>query len=238
MVTWRKHFNQGTMERTYGLLGISAIVVPLIVVSYCFLDIRVAELVAETVGFEFLLSGHVSSIPDILLMLVCLVTLVGWSAHFGQARTVPGPRQPDAFALLGSSVPLSFVLKAIIKYVFGRTNTRLWLIQPELYGLHWFGGGGHFSSFPSGHMAVFTAMMLAICRQIPQLRLAGIGFLLCLGLALIVTEYHFLSDVIAGTYLGVVVDVLTWRGLVYAYRSGRSVSEDSEPSEMAGQSGS
>jgi membrane-associated phospholipid phosphatase len=231
------HINQVTLESRYGLLGMSAIAIPLIVVSYCFLDIPVAEFVAKTVGFDFLLSGHVSTIPDTLLVLVCLVGVVGWSVHLWRARTVARPKLPDVYALLGSSVPLAFMLKAIIKYVFGRTNTRLWLVNPELYGLHWFDGGGQYASFPSGHMAVFTAMMLAMCRQVPQLRRACMGFLLCLTLALIVTEYHFLSDVIAGVYLGMVVDVLTWRGLVFAYGTRHSLSQDTESTGTAGQSG-
>jgi membrane-associated phospholipid phosphatase len=207
------------------LLSTSAVFVPLIVIGYFFLDIRLAEIVSKTAGVDLLLSRHISNIPDILFGLVCLTTVVGWGGHFCLARKATKPSGPDIFMVLGSSVPLSFVFKDIIKHLFGRTNTRVWLVDPDQYGLHWFQGGGIFSSFPSGHMAVFTALMLGISHNFPRVRPACLGFLLCLGLALIATEHHFFSDVIAGTYLGMLVDLLTWRSLSFFYRIKNPITQ-------------
>ena len=62
-------------------------------------------------------------------------------------------------------------------------------------------------------MAVFTALIIALWRFYPRYRPAYAGFLSVLALALIVTDYHFLSDVIAGAYLGLIVHFCTLRGL-------------------------
>ena len=97
-------------------------------------------------------------------------------------------------------------------------NVRL---NPDLYGLHWFHGGGDYSGFPSGHMAVFTCLALGLRRFYPRYRYAYLAFLFSLAAALIATEYHFLGDVIGGAYLGWIVDEFTHRGIL-ALRQNRS----------------
>jgi membrane-associated phospholipid phosphatase len=64
-------------------------------------------------------------------------------------------------------------------------------------------------------MAVFTVLMLGIGRYFPRLRSVCAGLLFALALALLVTQYHFFSDIVAGACLGLIVDLLTWRGLTY-----------------------
>jgi membrane-associated phospholipid phosphatase len=90
-------------------------------------------------------------------------------------------------------------------------NTKVWLTLRSSYGFHWFDGGGDYSGFPSGHMAVFTALVLPVVRCFPRLKFVCLVLLLLLGVALIVTGYHFLSDVIAGALLGYLVDRGSWR---------------------------
>jgi len=113
--------------------------------------------------------------------------------------------------IAATTIPCSFLLKSALKYCFGRTTTRNWLANHVPLQFHWFhpiDGGG----FPSGHMAVFTALGAAVWFSYPQYRRMVIIFLALLGTALILTDYHFLSDVIAGAYLGIVVDHLVRLG--------------------------
>jgi len=180
-----------------------------------YLDIRLAEFVSENVGFGFLLSESVSNLPDLLFLLVCIVAVVSWTGRLWLAGKNPGGWILNFLELIGLAVPFTYVIKDPLKELFGRTNTRLWLLHPDQLGFHWFHGGGDFASFPSGHMAVFTALLLGIGRYFPRLRPVCAGLLFVLALALIVTQYHFFSDVVAGAYLGVIVDLLTWRGLAY-----------------------
>ena len=125
------------------------------------------------------------------------------------------------------------VIKDPLKELFGRTNTRIWLLHPDQLGFHWFHGGGDFASFPSGHMAVFTALLPGIGRYFPRLSPVCAGLLFVLALALIVTQYHFFSDVMAGAYLGVIVDLLTWRGLAY-FRDSKNPANQASFNPKAG----
>jgi len=185
-----------------------------LIISGClYLDIRLAEFVSEKVGFGFLFSEHISNLPDLLFLLVCIITFVSWTGRLWQAGKHAKGRMVNFQEHIGLTVPLAYVLKDLLKELFGRTNTRIWLLHPDRLGFHWFHGGGDFASFPSGHMAVFTVLMLGIGRYFPRLRPVCAGLLFVLALALLLTQYHFFSDIAAGACLGVIVDLLTWRGL-------------------------
>jgi membrane-associated phospholipid phosphatase len=72
-------------------------------------------------------------------------------------------------------------------------------------------------SFPSGHMTVFAALGIAVLLYYPKYRKPVIIFLVLLGIALIGTDYHFLSDVIGGAYLG----FITTYSLYYIFEKKR-----------------
>jgi membrane-associated phospholipid phosphatase len=187
----------------------------LIVLGYLYLDIRLAEFVSEKVGHGFLHSKAVSNMPDLLFLFVCTIAVVSWSGRFCLSLKSINGRGLNFLELIGWAVPLAFILKHVLKRLFGQTETRIWLSHPDQFGFHWFQGGGDFSGFPSGHMAVFTALMLAISRYFPRLRPACVGLLFFLALALVLTQYHFFSDIVAGVYLGLLVDSFTCRGLSF-----------------------
>ena len=178
----------------------------LIVLGYLYLDIRLAVFVCDKLGEGFLRTSAISDLPDLLFFLVCAVCIVSWSGRLWLPRKYVGGWILNFMDLIGCSVPLAFILKHFLKQMFGQIETRIWLLHPEQFGFHWFQGGGDYAGFPSGHMAVFTALMLGISRYFPRLRPVCAGLLFSLALALVVTEYHFFSDIVAGFYLGVVVD--------------------------------
>lgn len=57
-------------------------------------------------------------------------------------------------------------------------------------------------------MAVFAALTTTLSKYYPRYRFVFLGVLPLLAMALIVTYYHFLSDVIAGACLGMLVAFL------------------------------
>ncbi|MGA2939766.1 MAG: phosphatase PAP2 family protein [Syntrophobacteraceae bacterium] len=199
-------------QKTFGIFVVCA---ALIISGCLYLDIRLAEFVSEKVGFGFIFSERVSNLPDLLFVMVCIITVVSWTGRLYQAGKPAKGWILNFLEHMGLAVPFAFVLKELLKELFGRTNTRIWLLHPDRLGFHWFHGEGDFASFPSGHMAVFTVLMLGIGRYFPRLCPVCAGLLFVLALALIVTQYHFFSDIVAGAYLGVIVDLLTWRGLAY-----------------------
>jgi len=201
------------------ILGCSLISAALIIFGYFYLDTRLAEFVSEKVGSGFLLSEQVSNLPDLLLLLVIIITVVSWTGRlYLAAKHVNGPIL-NFLEYIGFAVPVAFISKHFLKQLFGRMNSRMWISHPDQFGFNWFQGGGDFSSFPSGHMAVITVLMLGIGRYLPRLRPACATVLFVLAAALIITEYHFFSDIVAGVYLGLIIDLLTWRALAYLRRS-------------------
>jgi membrane-associated phospholipid phosphatase len=153
-----------------------------------------------------------------LLILVICVT-VGSYSLFRYRASHHGIDAPAVmYKMLTAAAPASYIVKSFLKYAFGRINTREWLHAPQEYGFHWFSGVENHSGFPSGHMLVVTAMVAVAWRFHPRYRPACLGLLMMLALAMITTNYHFVSDVIAGAYVGLVVEACTCRLVGRKYR--------------------
>lgn len=163
-------------------------------------------------------SQYTSSIPDALLILVVLITVGAYSLYRYRLSSGELDVSTITYKMLAITAPVSFIAKSIMKYFFGRITTREWLLTPHEFGFHWFHGGERYSGFPSGHMAVFTALIAVLWRLHPRCRPVYLAVLLLLALALITTNYHFLSDVVAGTYLGLLIEACTWRIVGRNYR--------------------
>ena len=188
-------------------------VVLAVLVSYRFLDAGIALLARELLKTGDLLQSITADIPDVLFLLVFFGSGLLWGIYLGHKRRGISNTRTRFCLLAGSAVPLAYFLKWLFKHFFGRINTRSWLADQTSDGFHWFHGGGIYSSFPSGHMTVFTAFFAAVWLLYPRYRSISSGGLLLLAAALIFTDYHFLSDVIAGSYLGLVATCLTRIGL-------------------------
>lgn len=180
-----------------------------VLTSWRFFDAWIALHAKEMIESNFLLRTSTSNIPDVLFMLVCIGSGILWYRYFILRRKGIVSEQSKFCQLAGTAVLLAFFLKWPCKFVFGRTNTRLWIVNRASGDFHWFNGGGDYSSFPSGHMMVFTAFFAALWSFYPRYRSISVGFLLILAFALVTTDYHFLSDVIAGAYLGMITTHLT-----------------------------
>jgi membrane-associated phospholipid phosphatase len=186
-------------------IAIFLLVALLIAFSNCFLDEHIARFVKETVISGERLGMLSANIPDLLLPLVCIIGATAWTAYFTRVHKGIYNVHTRFFLLVANTVPLAFILKSILKQFIGRINTRFWLLHPEFEQFQWFHGQENYSGFPSGHMAVFTALIIALWVHYPRFRSVYVVFLLLLALSLIATDYHFLSDVIAGAYLALIV---------------------------------
>jgi membrane-associated phospholipid phosphatase len=126
---------------------------------------------------------------------------------------VPRGRVRDLLFLAGVSIMLAFILKGDLKMIFGRDwpmpleGGHPAHIRQHALGFHFFNPPGardadSMSSFPSGHAAIAFAMFLSIGlifrRALPWCLL----FASLESAALVVLNYHFLSDVLAGGLLG------------------------------------
>jgi len=131
-----------------------------------------------------------------------------WAARFLRVRRGIRDTRAEVYRLAGLVLPLSFLAKTALKFLFGRVETRVWLKEPSA-GLLWCRPGEGHLGFPSGHMAVFAALAAACWLCYPRLLVPCLLFLLFLCAALVVTDHHFLSDTVAGGYLGLAVAAAT-----------------------------
>ncbi len=184
--------------------GLAAAIV-LTALSIGYLDVRVADFIFDHTGKGFQFSRGVASLPDMLFLTVLIVCSISWAGYSLLSRKGISDSRTHLFQVLGASLPFAYVAKNLLKWLFGRVNTRLWLVQPDAYSFHWFHGGQDFQGFPSGHMLVFTPLFLALWKFSPSARPLILAGWLGLAAALLVTEYHFLGDVIAGSYAGYLI---------------------------------
>lgn len=182
----------------------------LIIFSHYWLDRDIARFFGQLLKENSFFSRHVSDIPDFLFPVALVCTVTSWIAYFYLDHNRRGNAWTRFFDLTRWTVPFAFMAKLSLKEIFGVVTTRKWLQQPELFGFHWFHGGMEYGGFPSGHMAVFTVLVIAFWRFFPKTKYVGVVVLIVTAVALIVTSYHFVSDVIAGALAGFLVDWCTY----------------------------
>ena len=185
----------------------------LVIISYEFLDERIALWIDRLLRSHGLHSLYTSRVPNLLLPAVLVLSGVMWVLYLRGVRRGERDGHSTFFLLTGTALPATYVVKLALKHVFGRMGPRAWLGNPTDPSFHWFQGGGNLTGFPSGHMAVFTTLAVACWLFFPKARAACLAGIVALGVALIATGQHFLSDLIAGGYIGWVVLVGTDRGL-------------------------
>ena len=177
------------------------------IVAIKFLDARIAAAVMNFIKSVHRLRQATESIPDFLPHLVGIGTVFLWGIYFYRSHRTTDENEIRFLRLAATVLPVAYIVKTLLKFVFGRTNPRSWLIHNQHLAFHWFNSSS--SSFPSGHMLVFVAFGAAVLFYYPKYRRVVLILLFLLGIALIGTDYHFLSDVIAGAYFGIITTYFT-----------------------------
>jgi membrane-associated phospholipid phosphatase len=116
---------------------------------------------------------------------------------------------------------ISFISTSLInrqlKYAFGRTWPSTWiennpsLIQNGAFGFNPFHGGPAFGSFPSGHAAAICSVMTVLWWSYPSWRPIYVACVAAVAVGLIGANYHFLSDLFGGMFVGTSVGYITMK---------------------------
>jgi len=183
-------------------------VVPVVAACVFFLDGAIALAIEVFVRSNRLVGRYTDSVPDLLLPAVIVLSTGMWTARYLRIRRGIRDVRSDFYRLGGTVLPLSHIAKTAFKLLFGRIETRVWLADP-LAARQWFHPGEGHNGFPSGHMTVFAALAAACWVFYPDLQRPCLFLLALLAAALLITNYHFASDVVAGGYLGLVVAAAT-----------------------------
>ncbi len=176
----------------------------LIAFSYFYLDTGIAMQVYRLLNSSDRLLQIATTIPDLLLHAVVAITVFCWSGYLLMTKRGIRNHHTRFLKTCGTAVPIAFFAKTVLQYVFGRPDPYTWMLEHDLPRFHWFSPAAGYGCFPSGHMTVFTALMAVLSSYYPRYRQAYLGLLCLLALALIATNHHFLSDVLAGAALGAV----------------------------------
>lgn len=132
-----------------------------------------------------------------LLGVALLVVGGAWRIAGGN---VPWPVRRLVDALLAAALMLALTL--FLKWAIGRSQVDPVFLRDHVYAFHPFRGGLDFRAFPSATMAVSSAFLFAWGVTRPRDRVAAGSVLSVLALAILVTNGHWLSDIVAGTFLG------------------------------------
>ena len=117
-------------------------------------------------------------------------------------------RWQGTLLLCAISVTAAESVKDELKYIFGRTWPETWvnnnpsLIGNGTFGFNFFHGGAGYASFPSGHTTIVCAVVSVLWFAYPRLRPLWALAVLAVVVGLIGADYHFVSDIVAGGFLG------------------------------------
>jgi hypothetical protein len=135
-------------------------------------------------------------------------------------QRVPLVNRPfSRFQSVALTCSISFISTSLInsqlKYAFGRSWPNTWiennpsLIQNGAFGFNPFHGGPGFASFPSGHAAAICSVMTVLWWSYPNWRPIYVACATAVAVGLIGANYHFLSDILSGMFVGTSVGYIT-----------------------------
>jgi lipid A 4'-phosphatase len=119
-----------------------------------------------------------------------------WAIRMRAAAQIP--------ALLFSAVAISGILVDLIKVIVGRPRPKL-LFAAGDYEFSWIGLSADHWSFPSGHAATAAALATALWCLWPRPVLFYVIGAALVAMSRVVMGAHYLSDVVMGAFVGVLV---------------------------------
>jgi len=186
-----------------------------VAVSYFWLD-RPIALIAHDQAQQFDVFAKLTYLPELVTPLVLVIFVAfGLRALISQPLT----RLQSVAMLTAASLAVAAVIKNQLKFAFGRTWPETWIrnnpsfIHDGVYGFNPFHGGPGFASFPSGHTTAICAVASVLWICYPRFRPLYAICIAAVAVGLIGANFHFLSDVIAGGFLGASIGwftVIAW----------------------------
>ena len=105
-----------------------------------------------------------------------------------------------------TSIAASGLLTNIFKAIFGRYRPVM-LFREGLFGFSFFAYEHSLTSFPSGHSAIITAVMMFFYFIYPKYKYIYILIAILVMTSRVILTAHFITDVIFGSYLAIFVTI-------------------------------
>lgn len=193
-------------------------------VCVLWVDLPVAQLIHRNGLDRYLWMRWFLDTPIVVAPVAAIYMSIYIARHFGGQ---PGSQERIWF-IISSAFLATLQIKNMLKLVFGRTWPRE-VIDPSLsasqcacipqsrgfvndgiHAFHIFGGDSkQFTAFPSGSTVALIAIVVPIISLYPRTRTPLALFSILSAAAFIITNTHFVSDVIAGVYVGAVCGYVT-----------------------------
>ena len=93
------------------------------------------------------------------------------------------------------------LVELAVKFLLGRTRPKLWLENGD-FSIHPLTHGWAYNSFPSGHSQAAWAAMTALTVLFPRYRWGFIALAVLVALSRVMLTVHWLSDAMAGAWVG------------------------------------
>lgn len=166
-----------------------------------FVDRPLAEwLDAHVRHTKFWEALHLALYPFLLVVVAELFFLFGCGLWLISGRSL---RPWTAIPIVCSWATVwAIASEIILKRIFGRGWPDPTFVRDHLYGFHFLQGETHWDAFPSGTASVSFAILAVLWTLTPRWRAAGTAIIVLLSIAVVIGNYHWLSDVIAGGFLG------------------------------------
>lgn len=105
------------------------------------------------------------------------------------------------------AIVVSYVAYRLLKVVFGRARPSQYF-ENHLYGFYWWQFKNKMWSFPSGHATNIGVTMTALSYYWPRYQYLFLLIVILVCFSRLVLEAHYLSDVLAGVFLGMGITAL------------------------------
>jgi membrane-associated phospholipid phosphatase len=124
------------------------------------------------------------------------------------------------------AVALSGIVANLVKLTFARYRPKLFF-DKGLYGFGFFNVGYENNSFPSGHVVTIFSLAAAMSLFWPKYRVYFFVVAFAVALSRIVLTSHFVSDVIAGAFIGALTVLLFKKYIPDRFSTQEKPAEDS-----------
>ena len=181
-----------------------------VLVAMARLDLPVAAFVSSNLSRAPLYGLTTRVLGTLSLVVVLALTFLvaaGLSALSGR-RMASFLRTP---LLCSWSVLWALATTIVLKRLFGRSSIDPVRLARSVYDFHPFRGAWGHEAFPSGTTTIASAILSVLWIRLQPSRLAGALLLAVIGVALIATNSHWVSDILAGLFFGTCVGWMTAR---------------------------
>jgi membrane-associated phospholipid phosphatase len=202
------------------MAALCAAAVSLIWIAVVFVDRPVADQAhAAWRAYEPVFKAMTHIVDPMPLLAGVFAGGYGLAALFGLR---PGPRGIVVLRI-AVAVLVAITLKEQLKFVFGRTWPETWTnnnvsyIKDGVFGFFpqngWYAPPTDrtYHSFPSGHMTIISAVAVSVALNWPKLKWLMPIPVLLVAAGMVGANYHWVSDLIAGTALGSGVALAMYR---------------------------